>query len=210
VQWFEGRDEGEGEGEKKGRREKRATYKDVVRQQALAAESGKDLVEESSESEGEGEEGERRPRYMYDEEQEAIRRAFLDAAGEGGDEEGAEEDEGLLKKRKRDTGKGDDGLESEIVSEVERMAKLGDEKEREADAFLRDFILKKKWIDPDASEVRAADACMNVGLLAEEPAGSVYEGSERVPRWGTKTVTDCAIPLLTRARVYVYSGAAAV
>ncbi len=171
VSWFEeGEDEDEDEDEEGGRGSKRKTYKDVVREQVLAAaEAGREVIGDSDEEEEEGGGGRNggepvsSQRMAYDAEQQQLRRAFLDA-GEEEDEEEEEEEEGttgegfegsgLLTLRKRKANE-DAALDRQIAAEVEKMVKTGNKKggkEDEADLFLRDFILGKKWKEQEEED----------------------------------------------------------
>jgi len=43
--------------------------------------------------------------------------------------------------------------EEAIQKEVERMMAMGNQDDQEADRFLRDFVMNKRWVDPDKEEV---------------------------------------------------------
>jgi hypothetical protein len=176
VSWFEGDGPAVAGAERAAKKAKdeRKTYKDVIREQIEAADTAKDVVESSSSSEGEddgddGAAGLKRRRLGYDAEQKQLRQVFLDMTADG-EEEGEEgEDGGLLQvRKKRESLPG--SKTKAIEAELERMVKLrearrgeerhdGEEeeeaKESEADRFLRDFVLNKRWVDPDLEEVGA-------------------------------------------------------
>jgi protein KRI1 len=165
VSWFEagGQEEGE-EGGDGGKKEKRKTYKDVVREQVLAAaRDGEDAVldDDDDADGGDGDGGERETKPMvYDAEQEAIRKEFLTAADsdEEEGEDGGEKNDGLLRVRQKGRGgqqEQDVKLEKRIEEEVNAMVQAaagGDPKEQEADLFLQQFILGKKWVDPQDAD----------------------------------------------------------
>lgn len=136
---------------------KKKTYKDVIREQILSvAKSGKD---DNGDDDSDVDDEPSRPRLVYDAEQEDIRRAFLDASKDGGDEADAD---GLLRLRAKGGRGTNEQVDKDIKKEVERMVATGaDEKEKEADAFLKDFILGRKWADPDADQ--ADDQNFTVG-----------------------------------------------
>ncbi len=177
VAWFEGGGKPGGGAEAaeaaddsgQVKKEKRKTYKDVVREQVLAAardgeeavlDDGADSDSDDGDGGGDGDEG-TKP-MVYDAEQEAIRKAFLTAAvgegDEGEEEEGHEKEkreEGLLRVRRKRKGAAgpEELLEKRIAAEVEAMVqRAADPKEKEADLFLRSFILGKKWVDPQDAE----------------------------------------------------------
>ena len=132
--------------EVKRKGEKRMAYKDVVRTQAL-----EDIAKEEGGKGGEEGVEEERRRFAYDDEQEEIRRAFLD--GVDGEEEDEEEGEGMLKMKEMT--KTDEERERRMEEEFNRMDKAKSEtfspykdpkgEVEDADAFLREFTVKRKW-----------------------------------------------------------------
>lgn len=156
VQWFQGDEGGEEGNQEKGKgkkEEKKKTFKDVVREQAQAAQSGRDLVESSDSSDDSDDRGPSRKRRMlaYDKEQAELRKAFMNAT-EGGEANDDHEEEGFLRIREKSPEELAEEAEA-ISSEVKKMVAMGNDRDREADRFLQDFVLNKRWVDPDRSEV---------------------------------------------------------
>ncbi|GAB5031832.1 protein kri1 homolog [Nannochloropsis oceanica] len=235
VTWFAGQEEEEEE-EEEGREEgnvkedRRKTYKDVIREQVLAAaKAGRDEIDSSSDEDKEGGRKGGRDggepvssrRMAYDAEQLKLRKAFLEAAVEV--EEGEEEKEGGMKRMKRKKGRnelegeegeegeegGEEGLfegsglltirkrgakesaifDKQIQEEVEKMVRgagqVGgresqeEEKEREKDLFLRDFVLGKKWREEGEEEDEEASGRGRRGREGQqEEVGNVDAGEE--------------------------------
>ena len=136
----EGEEEGEGVARRPRKGQKKVKLRDYIAKRAL--EEGAEALA-ASDSEGEEEPARQQ---TYKEEQEEVRQAFLQAAGEGG--AGVE-------------GKGFGGLElrrrAEAAVGAEPDAELLDRafgekgKMDDGQAFLRDFIAKKGWADRDES-----------------------------------------------------------
>jgi len=157
-QWFEERDdddEDESEEEDGNTGGKKVRYKDVVRQQ---------LVEDATKK------GEKVERMVYDGEQHALRRAFLEAAGGSDDQAGGDENAGsgsdsgsdddggglMVKKRKSASEHKQEEVSREIAEALGEMQQLKgkeatkkeeQEKKENRDRFLAEYITQKRWLD---------------------------------------------------------------
>ncbi|CAN1798968.1 Protein KRI1 homolog [Linum perenne] len=132
----EGGERGEGDGEKKNKR-KTMYLKDVV---------AKTLIEKGPEFD-DAETSERKTGKTYNEEQEELRKQFLDAVK---DAEGEDDGEGeLLKVKDGSNGNIVDGEDDkELESKLEQY--FGEEEELdEKELFLKKFFQNKMWIDKD-------------------------------------------------------------
>eukprot|EP00587_Corethron_hystrix_P003183 CAMPEP_0113302700 /NCGR_PEP_ID=MMETSP0010_2-20120614/3415_1 /TAXON_ID=216773 ORGANISM="Corethron hystrix, Strain 308" /NCGR_SAMPLE_ID=MMETSP0010_2 /ASSEMBLY_ACC=CAM_ASM_000155 /LENGTH=671 /DNA_ID=CAMNT_0000156557 /DNA_START=156 /DNA_END=2167 /DNA_ORIENTATION=- /assembly_acc=CAM_ASM_000155 len=164
IKFFEENDEDESdsgeEADKKTRKKyKKMTYKDVVRIQAMEKMNADASGDEDDES---GEENEPAPHKLaYDEEQKKIRAAFL-----GDDEENDSGDDDILLVKKKQTGRTMDdkeyqealrreidnvGVENQSVenngSEKDNKLDVNGEQVIDPDAFLKDFLINRRWID---------------------------------------------------------------
>jgi protein KRI1 len=138
----------EGAGAKKAKGAKRMAYKDVIREQVL---------EDMDEMDGKkgGKEPDRKT-LAYDDEQEDLRKAFVSGMDSDSDEDG----DVLVKKSSAETdaehAKYRDQLAQEydkITTTKSEVSPLRDPKNEvgDADAFLKNFIVQRKWIDDDAA-----------------------------------------------------------
>ncbi|CAM9641897.1 unnamed protein product [Choristocarpus tenellus] len=148
---------------------KKMRYKDMVREQIVAAETAEDVIS-SSEEEDDEEEGDGKrlgevgsgKGLAYNKEQEDIRRSLLGsidahdgrASSRRGDDNSdgdgsSDEEDGLLLKLKKKSAEEEAREEEEFRREMEKMAALGggdgDEKDREGEGFLRDFMVNRRW-----------------------------------------------------------------
>jgi len=130
---------------------KRMSYKDVVREQTL-----EDMeMEDAGRGGSGGEVEEERKRFAYDDEQEELRRAFIDNADVDEDEEG----DGMLRKRVKNGN--EEERERRMEEEFEAMEKAKEGREslspfrdprgeiEDTDKFLREFTVKRKWKEED-------------------------------------------------------------
>ncbi|GAX29424.1 protein KRI1 [Fistulifera solaris] len=134
-------------------------YKDVVREEILE----KMRKEEEDDQEGEShhdEEGEhigddQRFRYAYDDEQRAIRKAFLDSAKDESD------DEGLLVIKSKDRQQMDPESEQKLQEEIAKLeATIGEKSDlvdprgevQNGESFLLNYFKKRAWLDTERDD----------------------------------------------------------
>lgn len=120
---------------------KRKTYKDVIREQLL--EHGADIEE--------GDSGRKEDRkkltLLYDEEQAALRSEFLEAVASASGDDGND----VIQLRKKSTSEVA-REEAELREALAEMQSLEANKS-EADAFLLDYMARKKWKDENVLQV---------------------------------------------------------
>ncbi|KAF4385988.1 hypothetical protein G4B88_031123, partial [Cannabis sativa] len=138
VKLFESESESDGEEGEEGKKEKKkkAMYlKDVV---------AKHLIEEGAEFDDKDEKN-NKTKLVYNEEQEELRKAFLEAV-EGSE---VEEDEGDLLKLKEKSGGDEDGSDDEEYHKT--LDEVFDE-DHEKSMFLKKFFMNKMWLDKNNDE----------------------------------------------------------
>ncbi|KAF8396888.1 hypothetical protein HHK36_018523 [Tetracentron sinense] len=153
LKLFESEDEESEEEEKsKSSKEKPMYLKDVVAKQLI--EEGPEFEEETS----------KLGVKSYSEEQEELRRAFLNAAEEALDGDGGD----LLTEKGKNRGDdGDEGDNDEIHKRLDEY--FGeDEKLDEKEMFLKNFFLNKMWIGNDKVEKPSQDHLFRVSQDEEE------------------------------------------
>lgn len=145
-------DEENDDDDKKKRKPKK--FKDVLRDQIL-----EDMEKENDEDEGEMDKTTTlaKSKFAYDDQQEALRKAFLKETGE--DDENDGEDDWMVIKKKGVPGKGD-ATATEIQEEFKVLEELSSKKKgttfsdprgevHDGERFLIDFMKNKKWVDKD-------------------------------------------------------------
>ena len=167
---------------KKAKKAKSMQYKDVVRERILEKMSNGDDYdgESASSEEEEGKRGgddyyERKGKFDYDEEQEKIRRDFMNATNDGGEGGDDDDDEGFeLKVNSSGDGKAEEDIKSK--ESAARMAitfdnaygaaegsaddnNVKDPKGEVSDGmkFLREYNSKRKWEEEDEADFAVDD-----------------------------------------------------
>ncbi|GLT25100.1 hypothetical protein SLA2020_002520 [Shorea laevis] len=137
---FDDDESSEQEGEQKEKKEKKAVYlKDVVAKQLI--EEGPEFEEEDSDYEL------KKKKKSYNEEQEEIKMAFLDAAQEvDGDDDG--DDFLRVKKKENIDEEGKEELDDGEFAKLEEYFGRDTEMD-ENQMFLKEFFLKKMWQDKE-------------------------------------------------------------
>ncbi|CAK7357199.1 unnamed protein product [Dovyalis caffra] len=148
------------DGNEKDKKKKPMYLKDVVAKHLI--EEGPEFVEEQSIKKEE---------KSYNEEQEELRKAFLDAVGDA--EEDGEEDEFLkVKERKNEEVSGDGNADDDVEFEKKLGDYFGGEGELdEGSMFLRDFFKNKMWLGKDEK-----------GGLGEDEVDELLRDEEEVER----------------------------
>ena len=124
--------------------QKKKRFKDILREQLLK--HGADIeVDDSGEYNSKSAVGRNTGALAYDEEQQKLRRDFLQSVG-GGDDEDDEDD--IMKVRARNPAEKEQE-EQDLKEAMAEMRELGvastEIKTEEADAFLLDYMEKKQW-----------------------------------------------------------------
>ncbi len=146
------------------RKTKPKRYKDVVREEILEKmEKEEGDQDDDRFREGEDDSGEdHRFRYAYDDEQKAIRKAFLDSTKDESD------DEGLLVIKSKDRQQMDPESEKKLQEEIAKLeATIGEKSDlvdprgevANAESFLLNYFKKRAWLDTerDGSESSSDD-----------------------------------------------------
>ncbi|CAH9123421.1 unnamed protein product [Cuscuta epithymum] len=161
----------ESDNEKKANEKKKPLYlKDVI---------SRHLMEEGPEFDDEDEGKDEKKQKTYSEEQEELRKEFLDAV-EKMDMEAEDGDDFLKVKGSGNTGGDDDedGDDGEFSKKLEEY--FGeDNKLDENDRFLKDFFRNKMWLDDDNNKVRKVDDEEESILSEDEEAIEKQEDYER-------------------------------
>lgn len=149
----------------KSKKDRKMYYKDVVRQEVLEdmkknGDQSDDDEYSSSAHNGRGERALPTHRLAYDDEQKAIRQEFIN--GDDSDSDPDSDDDLLLKKKSKTSSTADDQITKSIQEEYDR---LNDKQKQQTqttvdprgeiqdpDAFLRDFMKDRKWVDVDGKE----------------------------------------------------------
>ncbi|XP_024988854.1 protein KRI1 homolog [Cynara cardunculus var. scolymus] len=126
--------------------------------------TAKHLIEEGPEFEDEDEDKNKNKKKSYFEEQELLRKEFLDAVAD-------ENDEGEFLKEKNDDGEEDDDDDREYEKKLDEYFEE-DEKLDENEKFLKDYFRKKMWLDKNNGG--------NKGL--DEDGPDVMEDEEELER----------------------------
>lgn len=163
VKLFESDDESESEDERdegrgKSKQKKKKMYlKDVV---------AKQLIEAGPQFDDEDNRGRTARKMTYNEEQEELKRAFLEAADaeEGNDGDG----DFITVKKREDAGESGHGDASEFQKKLNEYFGEAEEDLDENKMFLRDYFLKKMWIDKDKNKNRHVDEELDELLKDEE------------------------------------------
>lgn len=179
-------DDDDNDGMKRDKKQKRKLYKDMVREEILKKMEGDDNIDDDDD-ENDDVETERDDdkitdkrnnvsKLAYDEEQVALRSAFLSSDGQknddGDDSDGNNDDGWLQKKVNKGELCDDDETEKSRLEEIAKLvttddSNRGDKKTKivdpkgeieDGEKFLFDFIKNKKWVDHDLKhEVESDD-----------------------------------------------------
>lgn len=156
IESEDGGDEDTGELKQKNKKKKKMYLKDVTARQ---------LIEAGPEFDDDDERGRTTRKKTYNEEQEELKRAFLEAADalEGDGKDG----DFLTVKKREDAVESGDGDALEFQKKLNEY--FGEEEGLDENKmFLRDYFLKKMWIDKDKNKKRHADEDELDELLKDE------------------------------------------
>lgn len=149
--WFDEAESNDDSDEENEESHKKKTYKDIVREQLLekGAETDAEVNFELQNSMKKRHENvSTKSKLSYNQEQEVLRRQFLESVGDIDDD---------VLELKESTNTRDDGDE-EIEKALHEMKKLVDNKEdEEIDSFLTNYITKQKWKDGNKITIDKSD-----------------------------------------------------
>ncbi|XP_071701863.1 uncharacterized protein [Rutidosis leptorrhynchoides] len=136
--------------------------------------TAKHLLEEGPEFEDENDSNTNNNKKSYIEEQEALRKEFLDAVGD-------EEVEGDIIKVKEGNNKGDDDDDEDDSDYVKKLDEYfkEDDKLDEKEKFLKEYFRKKMWLEKDKSNRKVLDVDDGIDFSEDEEELDKQEDFER-------------------------------
>jgi protein KRI1 len=139
--------------EREEKKQKPKRFKDVLRGQIL-----EQMEEEENDSNNKGAEP-AKSRFVYDNQQEEIRKSFLKGAEKVDSEQSDSDDDDLMVVKNRETTSPEDDNEMmEEFNEIEKISRTQSDKDKivdprgeieDGDKYLLDFFKDKKWVDKE-------------------------------------------------------------
>jgi protein KRI1 len=148
--------------ESENKKQKPQRFKDVLRGQIL-----EQMEEEENDSNGKEAEP-AKSRFVYDAQQEEIRKSFLKGAENVDDEHSDNDgDDLMVVKNRKTTSPEDDNEAMEEFNEIEKISRTRSDKDKivdprgeieDGDKYLLDFFKDKKWVDKDDDHANDDDS----------------------------------------------------